>query len=55
MWSEMIYLHKQQAFVSSLYQSFVKDTIHFSRLRVDNWQDLESPTFEMPADVDLFE
>ncbi|GAA5799625.1 hypothetical protein HPULCUR_005041 [Helicostylum pulchrum] len=55
MWSEMTYLHKQQAFVSSLYQSFVKDSILFSKLRADNWQDLESPTFEMPANVDLFE
>lgn len=55
MWSELIYLHKQQAFVSQLYQSFVKDAIHFSKLRADNWKDLESPTFEMPADVGLFE
>lgn len=55
MWSELIYLHKQQAFVSSLYQSYVKDSIHFSKLRADNWQDLEAPTFEMPSEVDLFE
>ncbi|KAI8882068.1 hypothetical protein K501DRAFT_187521 [Backusella circina FSU 941] len=55
MWSELIYLHKQQAFVSLLYQDYVKEAIHFSKRRVDNWQDLEAPTFEMPTDVNLFE
>ncbi|KAI8991616.1 hypothetical protein BDF20DRAFT_904176 [Mycotypha africana] len=55
MWSELIYVHKQQAFVSSLYQSFVKETIRFSNLRAGNWQSLEEPAFEMPTDVDLFE
>ncbi|KAI8636330.1 hypothetical protein BD408DRAFT_397570 [Parasitella parasitica] len=55
MWSELIYLHKQQAFVSLLYQSFVKDSIEFSKLRATNWQDLEAPAFEMPSNVELFE
>jgi hypothetical protein len=55
MWSELIYLHKQQAFVSLLYQDYVKEAIHFSKRRVDNWQDLEAPTFDMPTDVNLFE
>jgi hypothetical protein len=55
MWSELIYLHKQQAFVSLLYQSFVKDSIEFSKLRAINWQDLEAPVFEMPSNVELFE
>ncbi|OAD05325.1 hypothetical protein MUCCIDRAFT_141122 [Mucor lusitanicus CBS 277.49] len=55
MWSELIYLHKQQAFVSSLYQSYVKDSIEFSKLRATNWQDLEAPAFEMPTNVELFE
>ncbi|CAO0797638.1 unnamed protein product [Mucor circinelloides] len=55
MWSELIYLHKQQAFVSLLYQSFVKDSIEFSKLRATNWQDLEEPAFEMPTNVELFE
>ncbi|CEP17235.1 hypothetical protein [Parasitella parasitica] len=55
MWSELIYLHKQQAFVSLLYQSFVQDSIQFSNLRATNWQDLEEPAFEMPSNVELFE
>lgn len=55
MWSEMIYIHKQQAFISTLYQDYVKNTIHFSSLRSNNWQELEEPTFEMPTDVHLFE
>jgi hypothetical protein len=55
MFSELIYLHKQQAFVSSLYQNYIKDSIHFSKLRADNWQDLEAPTFDMPSQVDLFD
>ncbi|KAI9469069.1 MAG: hypothetical protein EXX96DRAFT_512860 [Benjaminiella poitrasii] len=54
-WSELIYLHKQQAFISSLYQNYVKDSIHFSKLRANNWQALEEPTFDMPANVELFE
>ncbi|RCH96953.1 Sorting nexin mvp1 [Rhizopus stolonifer] len=55
LWSELIYLHKQQAFVSSLYQNFTQSTIHFSKLRADNWQDLEEPAFNMPSDVASFE
>ncbi|KAI8973923.1 hypothetical protein BDB01DRAFT_808137 [Pilobolus umbonatus] len=55
MWSELIYLHKQQAFISTLYQNFVKSTVNFSKLRAENWQELEPPTFEMPDDVNLFE
>ncbi|KAI9280716.1 hypothetical protein BY458DRAFT_500147 [Sporodiniella umbellata] len=55
MWSEMIYMHKQQAFVSTLYQNYAKDTIHFAKLSFNNWQELEAPTFEMPVDVSLFE
>lgn len=55
MWSELIYLHKQQAFVSTLYQNLVKESIHYSKLRATNWQDLEEPTLNMPGDVDLFE
>ncbi|KAI7904535.1 uncharacterized protein BX663DRAFT_484668 [Cokeromyces recurvatus] len=54
-WSELTYLHKQQAFISSLYQSYVKDAVHFSKQCANNWQILEEPTFEMPANVELFE
>lgn len=55
MWSELIYLHKQQAFISTLYQNFVKESIEFSKLRATNWQDLEEPTFDMPSNVEMFE
>lgn len=55
MWSELVYLHKQQAFVSNLYQNLVKEYIHFSKLRAENWKDLEEPTLNMPGHVDLFQ
>lgn len=55
MWSELVYLHKQHAFVSSLYQSYVRDMIHFSRQRTDNWVELEGPVLKMPADPASFE
>lgn len=55
MWSEMIYMHKQQAFISTLYQNYAKDAIHFSKLSSSNWLELEAPTLEMPTDVHLFE
>lgn len=55
MWSELVYLHKQQAFVSSIYQSYVKDSVQYSKLRANNWQDLEEPVSDMPGSVDLFE
>ncbi|KAI8355166.1 hypothetical protein BD560DRAFT_407364 [Blakeslea trispora] len=55
LWSELIYLHKQQAFVSTLYQNFTKSAIHFSKLRANNWQDLEEPAFNMPSDIASFE
>ncbi|KAI8097010.1 uncharacterized protein BX664DRAFT_325392 [Halteromyces radiatus] len=53
-WSEMTFLHKQQAFVSTLYRNYVKEMVEFSRLRAENWQQLEEPVFEMPVDWDLF-
>ncbi|RCH82650.1 Sorting nexin mvp1, partial [Rhizopus stolonifer] len=54
MWSEMTYVHKQQAFISALYQNYVKDAIHFSKSSANNWKKLEAPTLEMPTDVHLF-
>lgn len=54
MWSEIIYLHKQQAFVSSLYRSYVRDMIQFSQQRSQNWQELQPPVLEMPVEPELF-
>ncbi|CAO3592989.1 unnamed protein product [Absidia cylindrospora] len=53
-WAEMTYLHKQQAFVSTLYRSYVKEMVEFSKLRADNWAKLEEPVFDMPVDWDIF-
>lgn len=55
MWSELIYLHKQQAFVSSLYQSFVKDMTHFSQKQTDNWKQLQDLLTDMPNEPALFQ
>ncbi|KAI8335140.1 hypothetical protein BC941DRAFT_431363 [Chlamydoabsidia padenii] len=54
LWSEMTYLHKQQALISTLYRNYVKEMVTFSRLRAENWQALEDPVFDMPVDWDLF-
>ncbi|KAL0083634.1 hypothetical protein J3Q64DRAFT_1679555 [Phycomyces blakesleeanus] len=54
-YGELIYLHKQQAFVSSLYRDYVRDMAQFSRQRAENWQSLENPILEMPTDVNLFD
>ncbi|CDS12317.1 hypothetical protein LRAMOSA04512 [Lichtheimia ramosa] len=54
MWSEIIYLHKQQAFVSSLYRNYVKGTSQYSRQRADNWSSLEELVMQMPVDPPLF-
>lgn len=54
LWSEITYLHKQQAFVSTLYREYVKEMVDFSKRRAENWQALEDPVFDMPVDWDLF-
>ncbi|CAO3623160.1 unnamed protein product [Cunninghamella blakesleeana] len=54
-WSEITYLHKQQALVSSLYRNYVKEMIEFSKLRTENWKELEGPVFEMPVEMDVFD
>ncbi|CAO3592242.1 unnamed protein product [Absidia cylindrospora] len=53
-WTEMTYLHKQQAFVSALYGSYVNEMMEFLKLRAENWQLLEDPVFEMPMDWDEY-
>ncbi|KAI9257628.1 hypothetical protein BY458DRAFT_492347 [Sporodiniella umbellata] len=55
MWSEMIFIHKQQASISVLYQNYAKDAIHFSKSSVRNWQELEDSVLDMPTDIRLFE
>ncbi|KAF7728007.1 Sorting nexin mvp1 [Apophysomyces ossiformis] len=55
MWSELTYLHKQQAFVSSLYRDWVQDMIKFSQQRAENWAQLEGPVSVMPTEYHLFD
>ncbi|CAO3612671.1 unnamed protein product [Cunninghamella echinulata] len=55
LWSEITYLHKQQALVSSLYRNYVKEMVEFSKLRAENWKELEGPVFEMPVELDVFD
>ncbi|KAI9310557.1 hypothetical protein BX666DRAFT_1869510, partial [Dichotomocladium elegans] len=54
MWSELIYMHKQQAFVSSLYRSYVKDMSQYTHQQADNWKELESLVVQMPVEPPLF-
>ncbi|GAB5588904.1 Sorting nexin mvp1 [Umbelopsis nana] len=51
MFKELTYLHKQQGFVSVMYQSFVNDQIKFSQLSFNNWKSLEDPVYQMPAEM----
>lgn len=51
MYKELKYLHKQQGFVSVMYQSFVNDQIKFSQLSLNNWKNLEDPVYQMPAEL----
>ncbi|KAI8371710.1 uncharacterized protein BYT42DRAFT_581235 [Radiomyces spectabilis] len=54
-WSEIIYVHKQQAFISSIYRDYVKDMMNFSLKSNENWRELETPVLEMPVDLDMFD
>ncbi|KAH8549013.1 hypothetical protein BGW37DRAFT_430008, partial [Umbelopsis sp. PMI_123] len=51
MYKELYFLHKQQGFVSVMYQSFVNDQIKFSQLALNNWKNLEDPVYQMPAEM----
>ncbi|CAO3595380.1 unnamed protein product [Absidia cylindrospora] len=46
--SELTFVHKQQAFVSVLYQDYVHEKLQYSRRIVDNWKALEVLTCSMP-------
>ncbi|KAI9271800.1 hypothetical protein BDA99DRAFT_501024 [Phascolomyces articulosus] len=54
MWCELIYMHKQQAFVSSLYRNYVQEMTQYSKKRADNWKELEGLVFQMPVEPPLF-
>lgn len=51
--TEVSYLHKQQAFVSLLYQNFVHEQLQYARRTVDNWKALEAILCEMPKPEDF--
>ncbi|KAI9265711.1 hypothetical protein EDC94DRAFT_603892 [Helicostylum pulchrum] len=51
--TEVSYLHKQQAFVSLLYQNFVHEQLQYARRTVDNWKALEALLCEMPKPEDF--
>lgn len=51
--SELSYLHKQQAFVSVLYQSFVQGQLKYARRTVENWKALEAHLCDMPKPEDF--
>ncbi|KAI8137121.1 hypothetical protein BJV82DRAFT_525877 [Fennellomyces sp. T-0311] len=54
MWCELIYMHKQQAFVSSLYRNYVQEMMQYAKKRADNWKELEGLVFQMPVEPPLF-
>ncbi|KAG2208684.1 hypothetical protein INT47_007783 [Mucor saturninus] len=51
--TEASYLHKQQSFVSLLYQNFVHEQLQYARRSVDNWKALEAVLCEMPKPEDF--
>jgi hypothetical protein len=51
--SELSYLHKQQAFVSLLYQNYVHQQLQFNRKTIDNWKSLEALLCDLPKPEDL--
>ncbi|KAK4520835.1 60S ribosomal protein L34B [Mucor velutinosus] len=51
--SELSYLHKQQAFVSLLYQNYVHEQLQYARRTVDNWKALEALLCELPKPEDF--
>ncbi|KAI8368548.1 hypothetical protein BD560DRAFT_399071 [Blakeslea trispora] len=51
--SELSYLHKQQAFVSLLYQNFVHEQLQHARKTVDNWKALEALLYDLPKPEDF--
>lgn len=51
--TEASYFHKQQAFVSLLYQNFVHEQLQYARRSVDNWKALEALLCEMPKPEDF--
>lgn len=52
--SELSYLHKQQAFISHMYQKYVAEQLQFSRQLGDNWKVLQGLACEMPIEPDEF-
>ncbi|KAI8138095.1 hypothetical protein BJV82DRAFT_699062 [Fennellomyces sp. T-0311] len=52
--SELSYIHKQQAFISLMYQNYVHEQLQFARQLGDNWKVLQALACEMPIDPDEF-
>ncbi|KAI9271716.1 hypothetical protein BDA99DRAFT_500821 [Phascolomyces articulosus] len=52
--SELSYIHKQQAFISLMYQNYVHEQLQFTRQLGDNWKVLQSLACEMPIDPEEF-
>ncbi|KAI8974912.1 hypothetical protein BDB01DRAFT_728559 [Pilobolus umbonatus] len=51
--SELSYLHKQQAFISLLYQNYVRQQLQHARRTIDNYKALEALLYEMPKPEDF--
>ncbi|KAI9266067.1 hypothetical protein BY458DRAFT_556454 [Sporodiniella umbellata] len=51
--SELSFYHKQQAFVSLLYQNYVHEQLQLSRKTIDNWKSLEALLCNLPKPEDL--
>lgn len=46
--AELSYLHKQQASVSLMYNTYVRDEVRYAKQWSDHWKNLEVLTSEMP-------
>ncbi|KAG0175850.1 Sorting nexin mvp1 [Apophysomyces sp. BC1021] len=52
--SELSYLHKQQALISSWYQTYVQEQLRYERQQSENWKTLEVIVQDMPMEPDEF-
>ncbi|KAJ3048180.1 Sorting nexin mvp1 [Rhizophlyctis rosea] len=49
LWQELLYYHRQKAFVSLLYQGYISEQIRFATQFAEVWKTLATPVFELPT------
>ncbi|KAF9313360.1 sorting nexin [Podila horticola] len=54
LWTEIMYYHKNQAQVATMYQSFVLEQVKTSRSLTDNWSSLSPFVHDLPMETNGF-